>query len=134
MRYIVVSLLLAGFFLATRAPAAIAADFSAPITNIDGTPLKDPSGKPIELTVRTAVINALMAPYRDEQNLSGTEKIRRADLARKIYERDPSVNNLSPADEDLIKKLVNKFYPSPLVVSQVWAALARPAPKSKKEK
>lgn len=100
-----------------------AADFDAKITNIDGSPIVDEKGKEIELTVRTVAINALMAPYPDEQNLSAEEKLRRAELAQRISRKE--TGDLKSEDIAAIKKLVNKFYASPLVVKQSFDALER---------
>lgn len=103
--------------------SARAADFDARIVNLDGTALVDEKGKQVELTVRTITIESLMTPYPDEQSLSGEEKLKRAELARRLQAGES--DKFASEDIALIKKLVNKRYPSPLVVDQVWRALEK---------
>lgn len=100
-----------------------AADFDVRIVNLDGSPIVDDKGKEVELTVRSVSINALMAPYQDETNLAAEEKLKRAELAQKISKKETS--DLKSEDIALIKKLVNKFYNSPLVVKQAYDALEK---------
>jgi hypothetical protein len=107
--------------VAALGSAASAADFDARIVNLDGSPVTDDKGKAIELTVRSVSVNALMTPQQDEPNLTGEEKLRRAELARRILTKDTAP--LTAEDTALIKKLINKTYPSPLVVEQAWRAL-----------
>jgi hypothetical protein len=114
--------------------AARAADFDAKITNVDGTPLADEKGKEVTLTVRTVCLNALMAPLSqaDQQKPdSGKMKVERDDLAKHVLGDDGY--EFKSEDIALLKKLVNEFYPSPLVVAQAWAALERPAPAREKK-
>lgn len=105
------------------ATAAGAADFNARVTNVDGTPLLDDKGKEVELTVRTVALNSLLAPYQDEASLAAEEKVKRAELAQRISRGD--TKDLKSEDIALIKKLVNKFYQSPLVVKQAFDALEK---------
>ena len=105
------------------ATTANAADFDAKITNVDGSALVDDKGKPVELTVRTVALNALLAPYPDEQNLPGDIKMKRYNLAKKISEG--KVDDLASEDVAMIKQLVNKYYQSPVTVTQAWEALER---------
>jgi len=101
--------------------AAMAADFNARIVNVDGTPLKDDAGKEVTLTVRTVTMNALLAPYKDESELPADEKVRRGRLAMKISNGE--TGGIAGDDIVLIKKLVNRYYASPLVVTQTFDAL-----------
>lgn len=111
-------------FLVLVVRAASAADLDAKITNLDGSPLMD-GDKPVELTVRTISINALMTPSKDEQVLSGEEKLKRADLARRILNAKDGSFQMTSEEIALIKKLINHNYPSPLVVDQAWRALEK---------
>lgn len=113
--------------------AANAADFTAPIRDDDGQPLcVDEKAKPGEcpadkvFTLATAVRNALYATYQDEQNISGDEKYRRAELGQGL--RGATDLKLKAEDVALIKKMVAKLY-GPLVVRDVWNLLDPPAGK-----
>lgn len=107
--------------LLTTLNGALAADFTAPITNIDGTTPTGADGKPVELTLRKVCVDALLTQFPDEQStLTGEEKIRRFTLAKNIQ------SNLAPAltseDTALVKKMVAKAY-GPLIVGQAWDLL-----------
>jgi opacity protein-like surface antigen len=115
-------LLLIAVSLVALCSPAMAIDWDAKITSLDGSPIADDKGKPVELAVGAICVNALMSPSSDEPNMSGEEKIRRYGLALKIQTRDKSYVYTSE-DIALIKKLVNKNYPSPLVVFHVWREL-----------
>lgn len=119
MRKIILHALLTIAMIAT----ASAADLDAKIVNLDGSALVDDKGKEVELTVRTVSVNSLMSPYQDEAQITGDEKTRRAELARRLQSKD--AGNLTSEDIALIKKLINKFYASPLVVEQAWKALEK---------
>lgn len=72
-------------------------------------------------TVRGVVMDALVAAYQDEAQLSGEEKLKRWELAMKIKNAtDPT--ELSAEEISLAKKLVGKAYGA-LVVGQVWSVL-----------
>lgn len=100
-----------------------AIDFDTKIVNLDGTAIVDDKGKDVTITVGTVCVNALMQPYQDEQNLAGEEKLKRMELARHVQKRDDY--KFTSEDVALMKKLVNRAYPSPLVVSQAWAELEK---------
>lgn len=111
------------YVLLVLAMPARAADFDAKIVNLDGTPIVDERGKEVELTLGRVAIEGLMTPYQDEQSLSGEEKLRRVELARRIQAKD--TGKFAAEDIALIKKLINKRYPSPLVVEQAWRELEK---------
>lgn len=99
-------------FLATflsTAPA-LATDFSQPILDLKDQPVLV-QGAPLTLGIVAA--NALLA---DEKGLTGTQKIERFELAKKIY----SGGSLELSEEERvrIKELVEKNYP-PLVYARV---------------
>jgi hypothetical protein len=105
--------------------SASAADLDAKITNLDGTPILDDKGAAMTLTVRGICVNALMQPLSQEEQVkpdSGDEKIRRSALAAHVQNKDDPYK-YTAEDIALMKRLVNKNYPSPLVVSQAWRAL-----------
>lgn len=85
-----------------------------------------PVGKREALTLRIVAINALLSVRPDrhrpgDQQLSGEEKMKRNDLAQRIYtESEPDLSVQEMAD---IQLLINETYPSPLVVAQAWKML-----------
>jgi hypothetical protein len=92
-------------------------NFEKVLVDMDGVELKDTKGGTAK--VRGCVVDALLATYQDEQNLAGEEKMKRFDLATKIYKGEDDV---VVEDITLIKKLVGKAY-TPIVVGQVWRVL-----------
>ena len=126
-------LLLAAAFVLASVPA-FAIDLTQQIKDVDGTivgdqfsPNKqgtcaDSTGKMTEdcLTVGKAVVHALLFSYQDEAQLSGEEKFKRGELARRIMNADHVV--FTAEDTATIKKLVGKLY-GPWVIVQVYGAL-----------
>lgn len=88
-------------------------DLSGPIRDFDGNESAD-------ATVAKACINALIAVYPDEDNLSGEDKVRRAFLAQRIH-INPKID-LTAEEVVLVKSLVSKAF-SPLVVLRIWEAI-----------
>ena len=113
---------IAAALLAISLPAH-AADFTAPIMQIDGSkPMHETTDeKSPVLTLATVAENALLASYQDEANLSGDEKIKRFLIAEKIA-KDPKDPKLGLDELALIKKLVAKAY-NPLITGDMWKAL-----------
>lgn len=106
--------------LAVATPA-MALDFTQKITQLDGTDLKGPDGKPTELTLATVAETALNSSFEDERNLDGAEKVKRFLLSEKIEKGQKDVT-VSADDIALIKKVVAKAY-NPLIVGQAWRML-----------
>ncbi len=110
---------LAAAFLACATPA-MAIDFATPIMQMDGkTPVRQ-DDKTI-LTLDIMVTNVLLASFQDEPGLSGVDKVKRFNLAKRIYDKrkDPTVS----ADEiALIKTLISKAY-NPLLTGRAWEIL-----------
>jgi hypothetical protein len=125
---------------------AIAADFSAPLLDLDGQSINDqtvnpagqlidrvgPDGQPTSLTLGRVAIVALFGQYPDEQSLGGEEKFARGMLAMKLA--DARELTLTAEETAMLKKLISKAY-GPLVVLRAWqmldpgAATAAPPPK-----
>jgi len=99
---------------------AMAIDFTMPLTQLDGKPFTDESGKAIELTLGSASENALLKVYQDEPNLAGEEKVKRYLLAVKIH--DKTNVDLNSDEISILKKLIGKSY-SAAVVGEAWTAL-----------
>lgn len=93
-------------------------DFSQCFKDLDGSQIES-NGK--ALSLRIVAISALQGVYEDEARLPADEKIKRHNLAVKIHA--DNVVSLTAEDVALIKQLINKAYPSPLVVAQSWAML-----------
>jgi len=74
-------------------------------------------GEPI--TVRSTIIDALMAPYPGEP-AEGTEKFIRYLVAKRIIEEDEA--GLTLEEAAMVKRLVGSAY-GPLIVGQLWPLL-----------
>ena len=86
---------------------------------LDGEILPDMKGEPA--TVRGVAIEALFAQFKDEENLSGEEKLKRWELASKI-KADPDPVDLTVEEVALLKKLIGKAYGA-IIVGQAWKVL-----------
>jgi hypothetical protein len=103
------------------ASPATALDFTAPITQLDGTPFTDQAGKPLATTLGTIAETALLASYPDEQaTITGEDKVKRFVLATKIHEAKGAA--LTADEVALIKKLIGKSY-NALIVGKSWQLL-----------
>lgn len=89
------------------------------LKTLEGEMLPDLQGNPAVL--RGVCIEALMAQFEDERNLSGEEKLKRFELALKIKQAvDPA--EFTAEEIALMKKLIGKGY-GPLIVGQTWKML-----------
>lgn len=93
-------------------------DFSTVLVDFNNQPLKNENA---DLTLRSVCIEALMAIFKDEENLSGEDKLKRYDLGMIIHSANGAVD-LRVEDVALLKKLVGKGY-APIIVGQVWNLL-----------
>jgi hypothetical protein len=89
------------------------------LRDMDGTVILDQKSNPA--TIKGVCIEALLATYKDEENLSGEDKLKRWQLAIKVKDGD-SPCDLTVEEVSLIKKLIGKAY-GPLVTGQVWTIL-----------
>jgi len=94
-------------------------DFLQQLKDINGELIKDEKGNIADL--QYFAVNALLAVFNDEQNLAGTEKVNRWQLAIKIKNSNDDTE-FSVEDVALVKKLIGKAY-SAVVVGQAWAML-----------
>jgi len=103
-------------------------DFEQPVKTINGIPMVEPVEGEVDdegnqkvrpVTLRTAVVNALLAQFQDEKSLSGEEKLKRWDLARKVH---GGCDTLEVEEVALIKTLVGKAY-GVAVVGPVYTML-----------
>lgn len=108
-------------------------DFSAVIMEIDGkTPVMLPDGTGVDAngkpkmkpaTLGLVTCSALLAPYADEQNLAQEEKVKRFGLAQTVV--DGGIQEISIDDAALLKKLINKGWPQPLIVARAFDIIER---------
>lgn len=94
-------------------------DFNYVIRDLKGEAVMD--GKD-EFTLKNVACNALLMPYPDEQQLSGTDKYRRFKLADKISAANGEAVDLSVEEVADLKKLIAKAF-SPLVVGRAYDKL-----------
>jgi hypothetical protein len=74
-------------------------------------------------TVGKMTIEALMATYKDEENLSGEDKLKRWQLAVRVKNSSATGTIQMTAEEvSLVKKLIGKAY-GIMIVGQVWELL-----------
>lgn len=94
------------------------------IEDMDGQPMPGGTEKDSKMfTLKTACINGLYAQFEDEKNLSGEEKIKRYNLAEKIYSaKDKDEVDLKAEEITLLKKLIAKAYGA-LIVGRCWELL-----------
>lgn len=87
------------------------------LKNLAGEPLKDAdsNGEVVDATLKMAIANSLLTPVRNKED-SGVEKIKKYELARKVYANDEV--DLDENDIKLIKDCVNAVFP-PLICGQV---------------
>jgi hypothetical protein len=105
-------------------------DVTQQLTELDGTPMVtgkqvcqmcgQPVGKTEPMTVRVAAVRALSVTFRDEQGLTGEDRVARFHLALKITDDDEP--NLTVEEIALVKKLVGKMGGN-VVAGRMWAIL-----------
>lgn len=84
-------------------------DFNQVLRNLEGLPLSMGGDT---LTLKFVAITALLNTYPDEGPVEGTEKARRYRLAKGIH---AGLDQVEPADCELIKTLVGKTFGPPVV-------------------
>lgn len=103
-------------------------DFDAVLTDPDGAPMKaGPADDAPAIALGAIACNALFADFQDEK-LEGVEKARRYDLGLKVRK---GVVEIDADDVALVKKLIGKAYPIP-VVGPAYKVIESAATKSKK--
>lgn len=98
-------------------------NFSAPIRDIKGDPMKDEKGA--AFTLGDAAATALLAQYPDEKDLDAKSKVARFTLAALVV--NGGEHDLETEDVALIKQTINKGY-NALVVGRAYEIIeAKPA-------
>jgi len=77
----------------------------------------DSSGNAVEASMKTVLVNAVLAPVKEDK---GVDKVRKYELAKMIFKGGEV--DLTPEDIVLIKKQVGDNF-APIVVGQVWDML-----------
>ena len=101
-------------------------DFTQTLKMIDGTAMKDQNanGEAIDATAKLAIVNALLSPAPQGEHDSGVDKIKKYELAKMIY-GDEGESDVTAEDITLIKKCVEKAFPSPMIVGQIVEILEK---------
>jgi hypothetical protein len=88
---------------------------NVPLKTMDGQVMKenDGQGNAIDATLKLAIVNALLSPVQKE---SGTDKVKKYELAKKVYTSDEV--DLNEDEIKLIKDRVGEVFP-PIIVGQV---------------
>uniref|UniRef100_A0A6M3II49 Uncharacterized protein n=1 Tax=viral metagenome TaxID=1070528 RepID=A0A6M3II49_9ZZZZ len=96
-------------------------DVSKELKRLDGQPMQDvgADGNAVNATVKMALLNAVLAPEKDDTPI---RKLEKGELARKIYNAEKEVE-LTAEEISLCKKRIGEVMPSPLVVLQVTEIL-----------
>ena len=91
-----------------------------PLRNMDGDVMKDNdgTGNVIDATVRLALVNAILSPVERE---SGTKKVEKYELARKIHKAESEVE-LTVEEISLAKERIGEVFPA-LIVGQMFNIL-----------
>jgi len=91
---------------------------NVPLKTLDGQTMRDNvDGQAVDATVRMAIVNAVLSPVQKE---SGIEKVKKYELAKKIYASDEV--DLNEDEIKLIKDRVGETFP-PIVVGQIYELL-----------
>jgi len=82
------------------------------LLSINGAPLINHDSNKT-FTLKSAIINSLMAQYQGEENLSGEEKLKRFEMALRVQKED--VIDLTSEEILYIKGFIGKAYPLAVV-------------------
>jgi hypothetical protein len=90
-----------------------------PILTMDGEQMKDDDGQgnTVDATVKLAIVNAVLSPVQNEK---GVEKVKKYELAKKVYASDEV--DLTAEEISLIKERVGDVF-APIVVGQIFEML-----------
>ena len=89
------------------------------LKTIDGQAMKDNDGQgnAIDATIKMAIVNAILSPVKNE---SGVDKVKKYELAKKVYASDEV--DLNEDEIKLIKERVGESF-APIVVGQIFELL-----------
>lgn len=96
-------------------------DFTQRLVSVDGKPMPNGDTKPpADLLLGDVAVVALESMIEDDKQLSGADKFKRDELARKVYRAKAAVLTLE--ELALIKERIGKVY-APAVVGAAWRLL-----------
>jgi len=95
-------------------------DFSQPLITISGEPLYEDKEQSKSVLLKTICVNALLGVYDDDAKLSGEEKLRRYQLAGRLYKGGTC--EVTTEEVVLLKQLSARAYPA-LVCGQAMLLL-----------
>jgi len=92
---------------------------NVPLKTFDGQTMKDNDGEgnAIDATLKMAIVNAVLSPVQNEK---GIDKVKKYELAKKIYASDEV--DLNEDEIKLIKDRVGETF-APIIVGQVYEVL-----------
>ena len=91
---------------------------NVPLKTMDGQVMKDNvDGQAVDATVKMAIVNAVLSPVQKE---SGIEKVKKYELAKKVYSSDEV--DLNEDEIKTIKDAVGENF-APIIVGQVYELL-----------
>lgn len=95
-------------------------DFTQALTGMDGKPMPSNDPKSPTVTLGDVAIMALEALLEEDKGMTGADKFKNDELARKVYKAKAAT--LSVEDIALIKMRIGKVY-GPSVVGAAWRLL-----------
>jgi len=89
------------------------------LKTMDGQTMKDADGqgKAVDATMKMAIVNAILSPVQKE---SGVEKVKKYELAKKVFNTDEV--DLNEDEIKLIKDRVGEAF-APIIVGQIYELL-----------
>ena len=89
-----------------------------PLKTMDGQVMKDNvDGQAVDATIKMVIVNAVLSPVQKE---SGIDKVKKYELAKKVYASDEV--DLNEDEIKLIKDAVGENF-APIVVGQIYELL-----------
>ena len=89
-----------------------------PLKTLDGQVMKDNvDGQAVDATVKMVIVNAVLSPVQKE---SGVDKVKKYELAKKVYSSDEV--DLNEDEIKTIKDAVGENF-APIIVGQIYELL-----------
>lgn len=97
-------------------------DVTQVLKNLAGNIMKDNDGQGnvIDATLKLAIVNALLTNSQQGRSENGVDKVKKYELAKKVYQNDEV--DLNEDEIKLIKEKVGESF-GPLVVGQIYELL-----------
>jgi len=90
-----------------------------PLRTLNGMVMKDDDGQGnvVDATVKLAIVNAILSPVQNEK---GVDKVKKYELAKRIYISDEV--DLNEDEIKIIKERVGEIF-APVIVGQIYELL-----------